>query len=226
MNSPLSLGQPYIQKYANIVLKSGELHSEIELQLPAGESFTLGGSIEIPGLEIIDRLENQRLLGWGKLDIDHFDLIADGLHLSQMIFEQAFGRFVIFDDQSTNLSVLFIEQATDSNAPANIRLEGQVDDYGLARIDGSMNILDPIRHTDVTVEFRNLHMTNLSPYTVQFAGRAIDEGTLDPRLVYAINEGQMHGSNDVVLSDLMLGDMDDQAMYVKCRDPCCGRSIV
>jgi len=258
---PLSLAQPYIQKYANILVKSGVLRSDIELQLTAEEDFTLGGSIEIAGLEINDTLENQRLLGWGKLDIDHFDLNADGLHLSQVVFEQPFGRFVIFDDQTTNLSALVIEQATDSvvdsgakpmgiiiggiridegsmdfadfslplpfathitgldgtistiatnsNAPANISLEGQVDEFGLARIDGSMNMLDPIRHTDVTVEFRNLHMTNLSPYTVQFAGRAIDEGTLDLGLVYAIKEGQILGRNDVVLSNLVLGDKVD-----------------
>jgi hypothetical protein len=258
---PLSLGQPYIQKYAHIVVESGVLDSEIEVDKPAGQSITIGGSIQIPGLEINDTLENQRLLGWDKLDIDHFDLNADELHLSQMTFEQVFGRFVMHEDRTINLSGLIIEQpsdtdvdtgadpmniiiggirvddgsmdfsdfslplpfathianldgtistiATNSDAPANIRLEGQVDDYGLARIEGSMAVLDPIRHTDVTVEFRNLLMSNLSPYTVQFAGREIAEGKLDLGLVYAIEQGQLHGANDVVMSDLVLGEKVD-----------------
>ena len=73
---------------------------------------------------------------------------------------------------------------TASAEPANVRLEGQVDDYGLARIDGALNLLDPVRSTNITMEFRNLLMSNLSPYTVQFAGREIAEGKLDLDLQY------------------------------------------
>jgi hypothetical protein len=94
---------------------------------------------------------------------------------------------------------------SESAEPADIRLEGQVDQYGLARIKGSMNLLDPVDHTDVSVEFRNLLMTRLSPYTAEFAGREIDEGKLDLDLEYVINGGQLNGRNAVVLSDLVLG---------------------
>ena len=98
---------------------------------------------------------------------------------------------------------------TGSDTPANIKLEGQVDEYGLARINGSMNTLDPVRHTDVSVEFRNLLMSNLSPYTVEFAGRSIDQGKLDLDLGYVIEKGLMQGNNKVVLSDLVLGEKAD-----------------
>jgi hypothetical protein len=80
-----------------------------------------------------------------------------------------------------------------------------VDEYGLARIDGAMNLLDPLVSTDVTMEFRNLLMSNLSPYTVQFAGREIDEGKLDLDLGYRISNGQLQGQNAIVISDLVLG---------------------
>lgn len=93
-----------------------------------------------------------------------------------------------------------------SAEPAAIRLEGQVDDYGLARISGGLNLMDPIRATDIGMEFRNLLMSNLSPYTVQFAGREIAEGKLDLNLVYRIDNGLMQGENDIVMSDLVLGD--------------------
>ena len=95
---------------------------------------------------------------------------------------------------------------TSSVAPANIRLEGQVDDFGLARIDGAMDLLDPVRSTDVTMEFRNLLMSNLSPYSIDFAGRAIDEGKLNLDLVYRIQDGQMQGQNAIIMSDLVLGE--------------------
>lgn len=93
-----------------------------------------------------------------------------------------------------------------SAEPANVRLEGQVDDYGLARISGGLNLMDPVRATDIRMEFRNLLMSNLSPYSVQFAGREIAEGKLDLNLVYRIDKGLMQGENDIVISDLVLGD--------------------
>ena len=88
-------------------------------------------------------------------------------------------------------------------------MEGQVDEYGLARIDGSIAVFDPIAYTDISLEFRNLLMSNLSPYTIQFAGQEIDEGKLDLDLRYFIEKGQLNGQNDIVLSDLVLGDKVD-----------------
>ena len=252
---PLVLGQPYVQQFAHILIKNGALNSEIAINLAADQDLSLSGSVRVPGLEVEDTLENQRLVGWGMLEIDKFDLDNKGLQLSQILFDQVFGRIEIREDLTTNLTDLLIELPVDdkpptepiglviggiginegvldfsdlslplpfathiahldgsistidtaSNAPANIKLEGQVDEFGLARIDGSINMLDPIRHTDVTVDFRNLKMSNLSPYTVQFAGREIAEGKLDLSLVYDIKEGQLFGKNDITMSDLELG---------------------
>lgn len=98
---------------------------------------------------------------------------------------------------------------TSSVEPASIRLEGQVDEFGLARIEGTMAVFDPIAHSDVSVEFRNLLMSNLSPYVVKFAGREIDQGKLDLDLGYAIEQGGLNATNSVVLSDLELGDEVD-----------------
>lgn len=93
-----------------------------------------------------------------------------------------------------------------SAEPADVRLEGQVEDYGLARISGGLDLMDPFRATDIRMEFRNLLMSNLSPYTVEFAGREIAEGKLDLNLQYRIDKGLMQGENDIVMSDLVLGD--------------------
>ena len=59
---------------------------------------------------------------------------------------------------------------------------------------------------DVTVEFRNLSMSNLSPYSVGFAGREIDAGKLDLDLRYLVKQGIVEGQNKIVLRDLKLGD--------------------
>ncbi|MGD8346241.1 MAG: DUF748 domain-containing protein, partial [Lysobacterales bacterium] len=95
---------------------------------------------------------------------------------------------------------------TASTEPASIRLEGQVDEFGLARIDGGINVMDPTLDADVTVEFRNLSMSNLSPYSAGFAGREIDAGKLDLDLRYLVKQGIVEGQNKIVLRDLELGD--------------------
>jgi hypothetical protein len=259
---PLAIGQPYVAQYANIEVKNGILNTDIEMSFAVDQNLTASGSISIPDLAIDDSLDQQGLLIWDLMNIDQFNFNRDtnSLHFSQVFFDNLFGKFLINEDKTTNISELLIEQSnnetasdtnpmniiiggiqvkdssmdfsdmslplpfathiinldgsistidTGSDTPANIRFEGQVDEFGLARINGAMNVFDPIRHTDVTVEFRNLLMSNLSPYTVQFAGREIDEGKLDLDLVYKIDEGQLHGENNVVMSELVLGQKID-----------------
>jgi len=114
-----------------------------------------------------------------------------------------------FATHIANLDGTISTLATNSTEPASVRLEGQVDEYGLARIDGTMNLFDPMLHTDTTVEFKNLLMSSLSPYSVQFAGHEITQGKLDLDLRYVIEKGQLDGQNDVTLSDLVLGKKVD-----------------
>ena len=260
---PLVIGEPYAQQFVRIKLEGGSLDSDIKMDLPSTGEMTLGGSVRIPDLQVLDTVENERLLRWDMLEIDQFDLNSGGLHLSQLDFNELYGRLVIYEDRSVNVAKIMVERssdkvpgdnadakpmdiiiggivvndgamyfsdlslplpfatdianldgtistiATNSTEPANIRLEGQVEEYGMARIEGSMNLLDPIGHTDVAVDFRNLQMPTMSPYTVQFAGQAIEKGKLDLGLVYRIENGELNGENDVVLSDLVLGEKID-----------------
>jgi len=287
---PLSLAQPYVQQSANVRIEQGALSTSAEVTLRADETVAVAGDLTVTELAVNDGVLDRPLVGWRRFSTDRFeaDTAKTQLRLSRLIFEQPFGRLVINEDQTTNLTDLVREDAAASDAqpgdggsvsaadepepapdpadgtaartdgapahgvviggievrqgrldfsdlslplpfgteihelggtistidtasaePANVRLEGQVDDYGLARIDGALNLLDPVRSTNITMEFRNLLMSNLSPYTVQFAGREIAEGKLDLDLQYVIDGGLMKGQNDIVMSDLVLGDKVD-----------------
>ena len=95
------------------------------------------------------------------------------------------------------------------NEPTSLMLEGQVNQYGLARIAGSIALFEPTHNTDISMEFLNLEMARVSPYSAEFAGRKIDQGKLDLNLNYAITEGNLSASNDILLRDLELGDKID-----------------
>jgi hypothetical protein len=95
---------------------------------------------------------------------------------------------------------------SESGTRAGVQLEGQVEDYGLARVDGTINPFEPKAHTDLTVTFRNVHMTPLSPYSVTFAGRRIASGRLSLDLQYKLNNSQLQGENKILLEQFTLGE--------------------
>jgi uncharacterized protein involved in outer membrane biogenesis len=96
--------------------------------------------------------------------------------------------------------------ATVSEEPAKIDLTGQVGEYGLVEISGQIKPLDPTGLTDINILFRNVGMPDLSPYTIKFAGREIDEGRMELDLRYIVDGGQLHGENGIVIDKLELGD--------------------
>jgi uncharacterized protein DUF748 len=95
---------------------------------------------------------------------------------------------------------------SESGTRAGVKLEGQVEDYGLARVDGTINLFQPKAHTDLTVIFRNVHMTPFSPYSVTFAGRRIASGRLSLDLQYKLDNSQLLGENKILLEQFTLGE--------------------
>jgi len=96
-------------------------------------------------------------------------------------------------------------------APGQVELEGQVDDYGLARAIGQMDFSNPTEFTDLKVIFRNVEMTRLTPYSATFAGRKIDSGKLSLDLEYKIKKRQLAGDNQIIMDQLTLGERVDSA---------------
>jgi hypothetical protein len=92
------------------------------------------------------------------------------------------------------------------NARAQIKLDGRVDDYGTANIDGELNTSDPKGFTNISVVFRNVEMSRLTPYSGKFAGRKIDSGKLSVDLKYKIDKSQLAGDNKLVVERLTLGE--------------------
>jgi len=96
--------------------------------------------------------------------------------------------------------------STQSGVPGQIELDGQVDEYGLARATGQAEFLNPTDFMDIKVVFSNIEMTRLTPYSATFAGRKIDSGKLSLNLEYKIHQHQLQGENQVIMDQLTLGD--------------------
>ena len=93
-----------------------------------------------------------------------------------------------------------------SDSRATVKLEGQVDQYGIARVEGRFMPNAPKDYTDIAVTFRNVEMTNLSPYTATFAGYRISSGKLSLDLQYKIESSKLQGKNAILVDQLYLGE--------------------
>ncbi|MDD5203909.1 MAG: DUF748 domain-containing protein, partial [Desulfobacterales bacterium] len=92
------------------------------------------------------------------------------------------------------------------NGRAQVKLDGRVDDYGTAKVDGELNTSDPKAFTNIGVIFRNVEMSRLTPYSGKFAGRRIDSGKLSVDLKYKIDNAALAGENQIVVERLKLGE--------------------
>ena len=99
-------------------------------------------------------------------------------------------------------------EAFDSTSarPVRFELEGQVSSYGMARINGESRLNDPLQNTRVGMEFRNIKLSEYTPYSVEFAGREIAHGDLDIALNYALDDSKMVGDNQLLIKDFELGE--------------------
>lgn len=96
-----------------------------------------------------------------------------------------------------------------SNRPdalGQLELNGQVDEFGIARANGKIGLANPTDFTDIKVVFRNIEMSGLTPYSATFAGRKIDSGKLSLDLEYKIKQRQLEGKNQITMDQLTLGE--------------------
>jgi hypothetical protein len=94
----------------------------------------------------------------------------------------------------------------DGDDEARVELDGRVDQYGSARIRGTLNPFQPRTRTAVTMSFRNLEMRSLTPYSAKFAGYRIESGKLSADLRYRVRDSRLVGDNRVVIDRLVLGE--------------------
>lgn len=179
--------------------------SELELEQPYGrlqiakdKSTNLDGlmieSAEAPEAEASDTVSPMAITAAG------FRIADASLDFSDLTLPLPFTAAIRSLDGT--ISTL----ASNSEEPARVDLEGQVNEYGLARIGGSLNALDPTGFTDIQMTFRNLEMERMTPYTIEFAGWEIDAGRMDLDLDYKIKKGQLNGANSVVIREMTVGD--------------------
>ncbi|HET8807071.1 MAG TPA: DUF748 domain-containing protein, partial [Methylophaga sp.] len=113
---------------------------------------------------------------------------------------------IVFDAHMKTLNGEISGFSTQSKQPMGIDLKGQVDEFGLVVIDGTLNPLNVAEQTTIKLAFSNLDLPAMTPYTMKFAGRKIAEGRADVELTYNIVDSELTASNHIVIRDIRLGE--------------------
>lgn len=97
----------------------------------------------------------------------------------------------------------------EPDAQVEIDLNGAVDGYAPVSLSGHALPLRSPPDLELALNFRGIDMARLSPYSATYAGYAIERGTLTVDLDYQLEDSRLQGRNQVVISQLRLGEQVD-----------------
>ena len=96
--------------------------------------------------------------------------------------------------------------SNEPNRYASLVLNGRAAKTGSLRARGQLAFADPRQNNDVSLIFRNIPLNATNPYTMTFAGYAIDDGRIDVDLRYVTKNGALEGKNRFLIKKIKLGE--------------------
>ncbi len=96
--------------------------------------------------------------------------------------------------------------SSNKKETSHLEFNGVVNEYGSAKLKGTLNTAAIEKFTDLNFVFRNIDLVNMSPYSGKFIGQRIANGKLFLDLNYNIIDSQMVGENSIIVKKLELGE--------------------
>ncbi|WP_250656144.1 DUF748 domain-containing protein [Alkalimarinus coralli] len=119
----LSVIQPYLNEQVRMTIDKGALSvaGDLALAIPEGSEVVNGGFtgvINIDQFNTTDQSVNERLIGWENLTIEPIKVGFNPftVEITDIRFEEPYGRVVVTEDRSTNLAQLAVASVDDVKA--------------------------------------------------------------------------------------------------------------
>ena len=94
----------------------------------------------------------------------------------------------------------------DKKRPSSGEFQGVVGKNGFAQITAKLFPFELKQNTDIKLDFKNIDLVNVTPYSGQFVGYKIKKGKLNLNLNYSVTDSKLNGSNFINFDSLTLGD--------------------
>ena len=95
---------------------------------------------------------------------------------------------------------------TDAGPPADLSLQGELDDNSPVDIEGSINPLAPVAFLDISGKAEEIELTNLSAYSGKYTGYPITKGRLNADVHYKLDQRKLSADNHIFIDQLTFGD--------------------
>jgi uncharacterized protein involved in outer membrane biogenesis len=121
--------QPALARYAELVLKAGDLSADATLRYEtkkSGAALRASGTLGIAGLAIDEAQGGERFLGWKSLSATgiRFSLAPDRLSVAQVRVVEPQAKITVFKDRSVNLTTILKKQPASAPAAPATKEQG------------------------------------------------------------------------------------------------------
>ena len=94
----------------------------------------------------------------------------------------------------------------DKKRPSSGEFQGVVGKNGFAQITAKLFPFELKQNTDIKLDFKDIDLTDITPYSGQFVGYKIKKGKLNLNLNYSVTDSKLNGSNFINFDSLTLGE--------------------
>jgi len=96
--------------------------------------------------------------------------------------------------------------SSEENMLGEVELKGKYNQSAPIEITGKVNPLRSDLYADLKVDFKDMDLTSVSPYSGYYAGYTIQKGKLSFQLQYLINKNKLDARNSIFLDQFTFGD--------------------
>ena len=96
--------------------------------------------------------------------------------------------------------------SSEENKFADVDLRGKLENYAPLEITGKINPLRDDLFVDLKIDFKNMDLSPVTPYSGRFLGYTIQKGVLSMNLQYMIVKKKLDSQNNILLDQFTLGD--------------------
>jgi len=99
--------------------------------------------------------------------------------------------------------------SSEETTMADVELRGKLDNYAPLEITGKVNPLRDDLFIDLTISFKDMDLSKVTPYSGRYLGYVIEKGKLSLNLHYLIEKKKLDSQNKIFLDQFTLGSQVD-----------------
>lgn len=179
--------------YARMIIAEDETINVVEIMTPAKPAPAYQMTVQVATAEGPPPQET-------KVRIDNVAIEDGSLNFADFWIQPNYAVSI----QQLNGSITGL--SSEESSRARLDLEGKVDRYAPATIDGEMNLLSASLFTNIRLKFAGVDMTSVTPYSGRFAGYEIEKGKLSVDVTYKVENRALDAKQKFVVDQLQLGD--------------------